>query len=191
MEAVAEVMATKAGAREYGVNDELAVEFVLAVRSRIQTQASACGLQLRDFACTLLGVVSRPDVALLLQIGDGGIVVSSGGPLEVPIAPMSGEYANMTHFVTDDNAVENLQTVLYPSSLSKAALFSDGIQRLALNMAENTAHEPFFAPFFKGLADAKPELDDQLSEALARFLASDAVNQRTDDDKTLVIAVRT
>ena len=31
---------------------------------------------------------------------------------------------------------------------------------------------------------------DQIDEALARFLSSPAVNERTDDDKTLVLALR-
>lgn len=191
MEAIAEVMAAKLDCREFGVNDELAVEIILTVRSKIQLRASSLGLQLRDFACTLLGVVSLPNVSLVMQIGDGGIVISNGDQLEVPIAPMTGEYANMTHFVTDENAVKNLITKTYQTSLTKVAVFSDGIQRIALNMASNTAHEPFFKPFFEGLTNAKPEIEDQLCTALAKFLDSDVVNQRTDDDKTLVIAVRT
>ena len=62
-------------------------------------------------------------------------------------------------------------------------------QRLALNMASNTPHEPFFAPFFNTLATSTPEQRDALETSLRTFLGSAAVNERTDDDKTLVLAV--
>ncbi|MDY0748430.1 hypothetical protein SNE35_28280 [Paucibacter sp. R3-3] len=57
-------------------------------------------------------------------------------------------------------------------------------------MATNTAHEPFFAPFFKVLAAAAATQEDELQSALVRFLGSPAVNERTDDDKTLALAVQ-
>ena len=148
------------------------------------------GLKARDFACTLLGVISSKLGTMVFQVGDGGVVIDVGAGLEVPIAPMAGEYANMTHFVTDEDAVNVLATKAFQSAAGRVAVFSDGLQRLALNMATNTAHEPFFAPFFKVLASASEAQEDELQAALARFLASPAVNERTDDDKTLALAVQ-
>jgi hypothetical protein len=146
-------------------------------------------LKARDFACTFLGVVSSAIGTLIMQIGDGGVVIDVGAGLEVPVVPMSGEYANMTHFVTDDEAVSTLVTRVYPTAALRVAVFSDGLQRLALNMADNTAHAPFFAPFFNVLAKATAEQEDELHGALVRFLSSPNVNDRTDDDKTLALAV--
>ena len=71
----------------------------------------------------------------------------------------------------------------------KVATFTDGIQRLALNLVTNTPHEPFFAPFFNGMAKATVEQEDQLQGLLVKFLGSQAVNERTDDDKTLALAL--
>ncbi|EJN10128.1 hypothetical protein PMI40_00215 [Herbaspirillum sp. YR522] len=96
----------------------------------------------------------------------------------------------MTSFITDENAVEVLLTKAYVNQATLAAVFSDGIQRIALNMATNTPHEPFFAPFFKTLKSTTDEQEDQLQGLLAKFLASPQVNERTDDDKTLALAVR-
>jgi hypothetical protein len=155
---------------------------------RIENYAAAQGLVVRDLACTFLGVVSLPQAAIAIQIGDGGIVVNAGKGLELALIPMVGEYANMTHFVTDDNAVEILQTREYSSQLTEVAVFSDGVQRLALQMATNTPHEPFFTPFFDALRKAAPENEEGLHLALVNFLNSERVNARTDDDKTLVIA---
>lgn len=94
----------------------------------------------------------------------------------------------MTHFVTDDDAIDILVSKIFTEPVQKAAAFSDGIQRLALHLATNSVHEPFFAPFFKVLNDATAEQEDQLQQALIKFLNSDAVNERTDDDKTLALA---
>ena len=56
-------------------------------------------------------------------------------------------------------------------------------------MATNKPHEPFFAKFFQVLASATVDKEDELHSALVRFLGSPSVNERTDDDKSLAIAV--
>jgi hypothetical protein len=94
-----------AHAWETGLNDNWAVECIQAVRAKIYDAALQQGAKARDFACTFLGVVASPVSTLLMQIGDGGIVVDVGNGLTVPITPMVGEYANMTNFVTDQNAL--------------------------------------------------------------------------------------
>lgn len=189
VQAAAAFMAAKLAQPEFGFNDDMAVELVMAVRDRIYSAAEETGLTARDFACTFLGVISSSLGTLVLQIGDGGVALDVGAGLEVPVAPMTGEYANMTHFVTDEDAVTALATKTFPTRAIRVAAFSDGLQRLALNMASNTAHEPFFAPFFKVLVNSTSAQEDELQSALVRFLASPAVNERTDDDKTLALAV--
>lgn len=190
IQAAADFLGKKLKEDEFGLSDALAVDLVVAVRERVYAKAEAEGLKARDFACTFLGALSSARGTLVLQIGDGGVVLDVGTGLELALVPMSGEYANMTHFVTDEDAVNRLVTKTYNDTALRVAVFSDGLQRLALNMAENTVHEPFFTPFFKGLQQAKPEQEDQLHSALVRFLSSQAVNERTDDDKTLALAVR-
>lgn len=189
IQAAAEFVANKLELTEFGLSDTLAVECILAVRERLYSLAEAEGLKPRDFACTFLGVLSSPLGTLVMQIGDGGVALDVGNGLEVAVAPMAGEYANMTHFVTDQDAIKVLATKAYPAPAARIAAFTDGLQRLALNMATNTPHEPFFANFFQVLSAASPDRDDELHSALMRFLSSSAVNERTDDDKTLALAV--
>jgi hypothetical protein len=148
------------------------------------------GLAARDFTCTFLGALSSPKGTLVLQIGDVGVVLDVGDGLELAVVPMVGEYANMTYFVTDEDAVDVLVTKTYPDPANRLAVFSDGLQRLALNMVTNTPHKPFFDPFFNGMLKAIPEQEDQLHPLLVKFLGSDPVNERTNDDKTLALAVR-
>lgn len=189
IKAAAEFMQKKLALPEFGLNDDFAVGCVLDIRTSLFSNAEKANLRARDFACTFLGVVSTDLGTMVMQIGDGGIVLDVGEGLQVPIAPMSGEYANMTHFITDEDAVDRLVSRVFSKPVLKAAAFSDGIQRLAIQMATTTAHEPFFAPLFRVLATATPEQEDQLQQALLRFLNSEAVNDRTDDDKTLALAV--
>lgn len=189
IEAAAIFIAEKVKQGEFGLSDTLATDLVLAIRECIYSSAEAASLKARDYACTFIGVLSSPSGTLVLQVGDGGVVVDVGAGLEVAVVPMSGEYANMTHFITDEDAVTILATKIYPDRAMCVAAFTDGIQRLALNMANNTPHEPFFTPFFNGMAQTTVEHEDQLQGLLVKFLGSDAVNERTDDDKTLALAV--
>lgn len=190
IQASVDFLNAKLSQHEFGLNDRLATDLVVAVRNRIFSTAQVHKLTGRDYACTFLGLLSSPLGTLAFQVGDGGIVVDAGNGLELAIVPMSGEYANMTSFITDENAVDVLSTKAYANAVSLAAVFSDGIQRIALNMATNKPHEPFFAPFFKTLRAATAEQEDQLHALLAKFLSGPAVNQRTDDDKTLALAVQ-
>lgn len=174
---------------EFGLSDDWAVGCVTAVREHLYSLAAAENSLPREFACTFLGVIALPTVALAFQVGDGGIVLDAGSGLELAVAPMSGEYANMTHFVTDDDAVAVLQSRVYQAQVSRIAAFTDGLQRLALNMTANTPHEPFFAPFFKVLSAVGEDKEEELTAALVGFLNSEPVNERTDDDKTLALAL--
>ncbi len=186
----------------------LARDCVQAVRSAILEMASARSdadavggidaidtedknsIEARDFACTFLGAISTSQATLVFQIGDGAIVLDTGNGLELFTAPMTGEYANMTHFVTQDDCLEVMVHKLYSGGALRLAAFSDGLQRLALNMSEGTPYEPFFEPFFTILAKASAEQEDMLQTQLAAFLDSAPVNERTDDDKSLALAVR-
>jgi hypothetical protein len=69
--------------------------------------------------------------------------------------------------------------------ISGLAMLSDGIELLALCYKDNTAHEPFFTPMFE-FAEKPGSTKAELEE----FLESERVCDRTDDDKTLVLAVR-
>jgi Protein phosphatase 2C len=191
IEAAAAIVAKKLKQCEFGLSDALATEIVIAVRERIYAAADSTGLKARDYACTFLGLLSTANGTLVLQVGDGAVVVDCGAGLEIAVTPMSGEYANMTHFVTDEDAVTVLVTKAYPNRALKVAAFTDGIQRIALNLANNTPHEPFFSPFFNGMAKASVEQEDQLQSLLVKFLGSAPVNERTDDDKTLALALWT
>lgn len=143
----------------------------------------ACGEPLSAFATTLLGAVVNEEEALFFQIGDGAIVAWNGGFGSVVFWPRSYEYANQTAFLTDEQLDVQIRTL---KGIKEVALFTDGLQGLALEYASKSVYENFFAPFRECLAAVKePSLVNPLVQA---FLDSPAVNRRTHDDKTLIVA---
>lgn len=102
--------------------------------------------------------------------------------------PQMGEYANQTYFLTDSCFESHLRAELIEGKVARLALLTDGLQRLALHEATRSVHAPFFNPLFARLAGATNPAE--LALPLRRWLASKPINERTDDDKTLVLAVR-
>ncbi len=167
---------------------EILIEHTQAVLSQ---RAVAAGRPIRDFACTLLGAVLADDRALFLQIGDGAIVIGAGDDYRPVFWPQAGDYANETYFITDAGAVARLEFALLAEPVVEIALLTDGLQALALHYQTRQAHAPFFRPLFQRLRAApEPGRPPDLQAALERFLDAPALNQRTHDDKTLILATR-
>jgi hypothetical protein len=76
-------------------------------------------------------------------------------------------------------------------SATEVALLSDGIEPLVLHYASRTVHAPFFDRMF-GPVRRSVAVDEDLalSRELESYLFSPAIVERTDDDKTLVLATR-
>lgn len=172
------------------LNEPLVEEWVEAVRHAIREEADARSLTPREFACTLLCAVVGPDMAVFFQIGDGAIVASNGYSQGVVFWPDSGTYANMTYFVTEEDALEHLHISVTSARIAEVALFSDGLQRLALSFEHRTPHAPFFEPMLNVLRHRDSAGCEDLGAQLALFMSSPQINERTDDDKTLVLATR-
>lgn len=158
------------------------------VREALLAEAGRRNVRPRELACTALLAVAGPSSAAFAQLGDGAIVCGQGEGYRVAFWPEPAEYANVTDFLTDDSFGDLLRFEAVTESIVDVAAFSDGLQRLALDFTARTAHPGFFRPLFHALRSAaNPE---SLLGPLRAFLDSDRVNERTDDDKTLVLAVR-
>lgn len=190
MEATAEFLRPRLAFMADDGSEAMLRECAGHVAARIRDLADAAGLSPRDYACTWLGVVATETMTTVVQLGDGGVVIDVGRGLEMPITPMNGEYANQTYFITDDEALGRVQTASVPGRAERVAVFTDGIQRIAVDLRTNLPHEPFFRGFFDVLSKAVAGDQDRLQDALLAFLGGAAVEQRTDDDKTLVLAAR-
>lgn len=176
------------------IDREFVISWMRQVRAEISDRAQAIGLRPRDFACTALGAVVGPMRSVFFQVGDGAIVICAAddelGEYGIATWPQHGEFANSTNFVTDQDADVALQVEVFEGKIDDLAIFTDGIERLVLDFSTKAAHAPFFRPLFAWLAAAKSPPDDGPSPALIRYLSSEQVNNRTDDDKTLILATR-
>jgi hypothetical protein len=151
--------------------------------------ASGENADLNDFACTFLGVAASETETVFVQIGDGAIVYSCEPDVfRLFAVPQQGEYANTTNFVTDKNASENLQFQYFENRIEELAIFTDGLQRLAIDFQSKQPHQPFFRSMLAPLRVKHPATN--LEEKLSAFLNSPKINERTDDDKTLILASR-
>ena len=167
------------------------------LQEAVTVQADADGGRARDYACTLLAAVVGGDRAVFFQVGDGAIVISApdggedraGDEYRWVFWPDTGEYENVTFFATKPDALAHLEWAEMDRRVDEVALFSDGLQRLALHYASRTVHAPFFSSKLAVLRESASS-PESLAVGLARFLSSPEVDERTDDDRTLVLATR-
>jgi len=179
----------RAGRSAADITDELAREWVDAIRDRIYCGAGKLSATPRDFAATLVGAIVGKDRAVICHVGDGACVLREHGLAEwhVPSWPAHGEYASSTFFITDDPAPK-VRVAHTPGEFAEIAVFSDGIERLVLDFATRKPFGPFFDQMFVPLRDGQSGRNRPLSQGLRRYLDSKGVTDRTDDDKTLIMA---
>ena len=171
--------------------------WLAGLQAEIATLADESGLPARDYACTFLGAIVGQTAAVFMQVGDGAIVVADGdtgdGHAWV-FWPQHGEFANSTFFVTMGEAAEVMEFTRREAAdgggVRELAMFSDGLERLVLDMRARTVHSPSLRPILGWLGTCEPPADGRASAVLAAYLDSANVNRRTDDDKTLVMATR-
>jgi hypothetical protein len=178
------------------ITREFVEDWLSRLRAEIRERADEADLSPRDFACTILGAVIGDERAVFFQIGDGAIVVSNRAEPDDygwVFWPQHGEFANQTNFLVQENALEVLEFEAEQRSVDEIAMFTDGIERLVLDLQKKTAHAPFFRTLFGWLAKTEPApLGEAISrsDVLDRYLGSKNINDRTDDDKTLILATR-
>jgi serine/threonine protein phosphatase PrpC len=163
-----------------------------AARRAVLDGADTDGTQVGDFACTLAAAVIADQRMFAVQIGDGIIALRGAGDDRWQLAfwPQKGDHRNETRFLTDEDASTRAMVEVLMSDVVKLAVGTDGIEDLCLDQVARTAFSPFFDALTATVLATPEEQRNDLPEALRRYLASDAVNDRTDDDKTLVLAVR-
>lgn len=171
---------------------EFALHTLTLARARLEQQAAGIGMTPRDFACTLLVAIVGENMASFWQIGDGAICfrLQEEESFKYAFWPEKGEYANVTSFVTDSQAEAELLFDAADCNVSELGMFSDGIERLALDFTSGEVHSAFFRGLFPHFDGQAYGYSAHISEQMAAFLGSERVNKRTDDDKTLILATR-
>lgn len=160
-------------------------------RMALLALAESEGRPERDFAATLTCAVATSDCLVTGTLGDCPVIAEDEAGLFIATQLQRGEYANETHFLTGEDALEQVQVLVFDQPVTRLALFSDGLARLALRLPSQDPHGPFFTPLFSFTEKIEdgPEAQTRASEQLEAFLNSERVCERTDDDKTLLLAV--
>jgi protein phosphatase 2C-like protein len=178
-----------------GVRDitrEFAERWLIHFQNEVGHRAEAEQTNSREFACTFLASVIGEDCAVFFQVGDGAIVVPSEESVEYcwVFWPQQGDYENITNFATEATAQQAMEHALVNHRVDELVMFSDGLQRLVLDFRNRTAPSPFFQKMLAPLRLADPGYSEILATHLVNFLNSQQVTDRTEDDKTLVLASR-
>lgn len=141
-----------------------------------------------DLACTLIAFIATPHWLAAMQIGDGFLVVRPPDQdYRLLFQPHKGEYVNQTTFVTSETALADMQIQVLAEPQYFICAATDGLEKVAIRLSDWTAFPPFFQPLEEYLQEtADPNQED---DYLVSFLASDRLNQRTDDDKTLLLCL--
>jgi serine/threonine protein phosphatase PrpC len=166
---------------------DLLTDAMLAAKKAVEDEADLYKHQPHDLATTLIIAIATPKVVAVAQIGDGlAVAKDSRGNLIALTIPSSGEYINETIFLTSPHALDTAQFRILRQEIVNLSVLTDGLQMLALNMLVGEPHKPFFFPLFDFVANAEDKTIAK--EQLVKFLCSERITQRTDDDLTLVIA---
>ncbi len=172
----------------YELSDILRVA-VLDAKASLEQVARESGEGLGTYACTLLLTIQTWDLVGAAQIGDGGIVVSNGeGGFDSFTMPQRGEYANQTTFLTSSSGLEQMEVRVEEAQPNYLAMFSDGIQNLVVEHATQKPFQPFFRNIFHWLENQTDR--EGVEGELTNLLCSPKVTSKSDDDLTLLLAIR-
>jgi Protein phosphatase 2C len=168
----------------FSLTDELPTDDMLAgwlsdIRNLIEVVAARRNVAARDFAATLILVISSGLESVVLHVGDGCAVLrdEDSNTWVAPSWPFHGEYASTTAFVTDE-PTPNTSIVRHLTPISAVSVFSDGLERLALDLAAKQPFAPFFDSIISPVAgSALIGKDIDLSSKLDSFLGGDGINR--------------
>jgi serine/threonine protein phosphatase PrpC len=188
LDSLAAALDTSLPGEQPGWQDTLHAAFA-AARAALESLAEIEEQPLRAYAATLILAVATADRLVVAQLGDGAVVAGES-PEELYLVNRAqrGEYANETYFLTQEDALEQVQVAVYERAVNLLAVMSDGLTRLAMQLPAQEPYLPFFQPLLAFAAHANEE--EQAAGHLVEFLTSERVCDRTDDDKSLVLAVR-
>ena len=194
-QAASELIDSHTDTLDEAVLEEILRKTIASARDALELEVHRQGRELRNFATTLIMAICTHDLTGTAQIGDGAVVTARRGDGDGEFVyalfspPQRGEYANQTNFITSGSWQDALDVRTLPEGLGYMVMFTDGIQSLALDSAASYApHGPFFDPLLRWIGQ-QGDLKGA-DETLKTFLSSPRVAERTDDDLTLVLAVR-
>jgi hypothetical protein len=170
-------------------------DMLVAIQEETRDIAKRKGRDYDDYGATLHALVAGNDFIAYMHVGDGVLVYrddqgkyrdpAKNGHYHLPCIPIKGEYDNETVFFNcDDDARRSAKTFYLPCAPSFFSLATDGIEKVALlGRKENWKPHPSFFVYLSSLLDT-----DDPEKALREFLLDERIEERTNDDRTIIFA---
>ena len=153
----------------------------------IQDKAKKERVHIHEYATTLTIAVITNELVVGAIVGDGMMVVEDmHGEFSCFFSLPKREYANQVVAITSAQGPDALQIVGKNGPVKTVSILTDGLLRLSCDVRKNLPHAPFFQKM-TSLLYAVPD-QHQASNELQVLLNHPSINERTDDDKTLVMA---
>lgn len=164
---------------------DLIKDAFIKTHERLKDEAIERDLTIKDLNATLLVFISFNHRQFYGQVGDCSLIGKKEDTYQVLVKQQRGEYANATYSICDLISVENGIYEKLEDTYPMVALMSDGIESISISLKEKTVSHLFYDPFFN--AFTHPNFNQEgVTDALKRFLSSERINKKTDDDKTLL-----
>jgi serine/threonine protein phosphatase PrpC len=158
------------------------------VRYALQARAKSQDYSLYDLSSTLLAVIVTLTHIVALQVGDGAIVIKENkNDFVFATHAFHGEYAGETIFITSDDYASSVSTaIITRQEKTDIAIMTDGLESVAIEQKANRVFAPFFTELFHFVRTSDTSTQQKCLQ-LTDFLSSERINQRTNDDKTLIL----
>jgi hypothetical protein len=160
-------------------------EGFIETNDQLHDVANQNEVNIKDLNATLLVFVSFHDRQFYGQVGDCAAIGKIGDSYEVIAKQQRGEYANATFSICNLESIENGIYEKCDKFYPMVSLMSDGIESISISAKDKAVSHLFYDPFFKVFSHENYN-QEEVQKSLERFLASERINKKTDDDKTLL-----
>lgn len=167
-------------------------KLIAHIRRLLQKKATEKNVPLSSLASTLLAFCATPSALYFFQVGDGFAAIrqhtqsSAEKVYYLVTLPQKGEHENETYFVTSNCVYEAIKCLVITPTPTFLAMATDGIEGAALKKPEFLPFAPFFAPL-ESFLEQQTGNNQDASKNLADFLKSPKFQEKSSDDKTLLL----
>jgi hypothetical protein len=156
------------------------------LKNNLANKANELDCRLNDLASTLLLVAVYEDEYMILHIGDGVIGYLDGSELKIASLPDNGEFANLTTFVTSNEALVSMR--LFKGKIKEISGFvimSDGTEQSLYHKTTQTLANAIIKLMHRACLIDGEVMRSQLIETL-----TSVISKNTQDDCSIAIMVR-
>jgi hypothetical protein len=168
----------------------LAVDLFTQARKKLIAWARRLNVPYHDLATTLNMIFTGPGFWSFALLGDGLIAsqaVRDESDWQIHGLPERGEFAGETTFLTGDQWIESMQFGAVSGHPDRILMTTDGLLPILYQSQASIIHPSFVNPLFSAMESQKLS-EVTKNKALEKFLKSERIRSRCDDDLTLILA---